>query len=205
MNTDAPFAQIAEFYNRRVDQFGHDPRACDYGRSESQRRKFQALSDALDYRGRSVLDVGCGFADYADFLRARHAGVRYSGVDLSPAMIERARAAHPDLDLRVANLLEEPVAELADIVSANGIFYLLGPDAPRLMPELVRALFARCREAVIFNSLSTWASVHEPGEYYADPLATVAWCREISPWVSLHHDYLPHDFIIVLRRQPSVR
>lgn len=204
MTAAAPFARIADFYNQRVAEFGHDPRACDYGRSESQRRKFQALSDALDYRGRHVLDVGCGFADYADFLRERHEGVHYTGVDLSPAMIERARALHPELDLRVANLLEEPVTQTADIVSANGIFYLLGTDAPALMPRLVRAMFARCREAVIFNSLSTWASVHETGEFYADPLATLAWCREISPWVTLRHDYLPHDFLVVIRRQSSV-
>ncbi len=199
-----PFERIAEFYDRRVAEFGHDPRACDYGRRESQRRKFEALSAALDYRGRSVLDVGCGFADYAGFLRERHEGVRYAGVDLSPAMIARARALHAGLDLRVANILEEPAGETFDVVSANGIFYLLGAAAPELMPRLVRAMFARCREAVIFNSLSTWASVHEPGEYYADPLATVAWCRELSPWVSLRHDYLPHDFLVVLRRQPSV-
>jgi SAM-dependent methyltransferase len=196
----SPFTTIADFYDRRVGEFGHDPRACDYGRAESQRRKFSALSAALDYTGRDVLDVGCGFADYAAFLAGQHANVRYAGVDLSPAMIAQARALHPQLALRVANLLEEPVEETHDIVSANGIFYLLGEAAPSLMRALVRVMYARCREAVIFNSLSTWATVHEQGEFYADPVETLAWCREISPWVTLHHDYLPHDFMIVMRR-----
>ncbi len=199
----SPFLSIAEFYNRRVGEFGHDPRACDYGRAESQRRKFRALSTALDYTGRSVLDVGCGFADYADHLAGHHSAVRYAGVDLSTAMIERARAAHPGLDLRVGNLLEEPADENYDIVSANGIFYLLGTEAPMLMPRLVRAMYARCREAVIFNSLSTWATVQEPGEFYADPLTTVAWCRELSPWITLRHDYLPHDFTVIIRREKA--
>jgi len=202
MNT-SPFPAIAEFYNRRVGEFGHDPRACDYGRAESQRRKFRALSTALDYTGRRVLDVGCGFADYADHLAEHHTEVRYAGVDLSSSMIERAGTAHPGLELRVGNLLEEPADELHDIVSANGIFYLLGAEAPLLMQRLVRAMYARCREAVIFNSLSTWATAQEPGEFYADPLATVAWCRELSPWVTLHHDYLPHDFTIVIRREKA--
>jgi SAM-dependent methyltransferase len=198
-----PFPAIAEFYNRRVGEFGHDPRACDYGRAESQQRKFRALSGALNYTGRSVLDVGCGFADYAVHLTATHAGVHYAGVDLSTAMIDRARLAHPTFDLRVGNILEEPVREQHDIVSANGIFYLLGAEAPRLMRQLVEAMFARCHEAVIFNSLSTWASVHDAGEFYADPLETLAWCREISPWVMLRHDYLPHDFLIVIRREKT--
>lgn len=199
--TTTPFSAIADFYDRRVGEFGHDPRACDYGRAESQQRKFSALAESLDYRGRSVLDIGCGFADYADYLKRRQPDLRYAGMDLSSAMIVQARETHPGLDLRVGNILDDPVDERHDIVSANGIFYLLGAEAPVLMRQLVRAMYARCREAVIFNSLSTWASVQEPGEFYADPLETLAWCREISPWVTLRHDYLPHDFLIVIRRE----
>jgi SAM-dependent methyltransferase len=195
-----PFDRIADFYDRRVAEFGHDPRSCDYGRAESQRRKFQVLSDSLDYRGRSVLDVGCGFADFATFLAQRHEGVCYSGVDLSPSMIDHARAKNPCLDLKVTNILEEPAVQTHDFVIANGIFYLLGAEAPQLMRRLVEVMFSRCREAVVFNSLSTWASIQEPGEFYADPLETLAWCRELSPRVALRHDYLPHDFLVMIRR-----
>ncbi len=198
-----PFANIAEFYNRKVDQFGHDPRACDYGRAESQRRKFELLAEATDYTGLSVLDVGCGFADYATFLQERFEGVRYSGIDLSPAMISRAQAVHPELDLRVGNILEEHGGETYDIVSANGIFYLLGENAPTLMRQLVQEMFRRCRHGVTFNSLSTWAKHQEPGEFYANPVEVVAWCREISPYVTLRHDRLPHDFTIHLFREAT--
>jgi SAM-dependent methyltransferase len=199
-----PFAGIADFYNQRVQTYGYDPRACDYGRAESQRRKFSVLASATDYNGLSVLDVGCGFADYAGFLAERHPGIEYHGIDLSPAMIEKARQARPDLDLRVANLFDLPSDEFYDVVSANGIFYLLGTEAPALMRRLVSEMFRRCRRGVVFNSLSTWASVQEQGEYYADPLEVVAWCRELSPWVVLRHDYLPHDFTVFVARQSSL-
>jgi SAM-dependent methyltransferase len=202
--SSTPFPGIADFYNQRVQTYGHDPRACDYGRAESQRRKFSVLASVADYKGLSVLDVGCGFADYAGFLAERHPGVEYHGIDLSPAMIEKARQARPDLDLRVANLLDLPPGESYDVVSANGIFYLLGAGAPALMRRLVGEMFRRARRGVVFNSLSTWASVHEPGEYYADPLEVVTWCRELSPWVVLRHDYLPHDFTVLVARQSSL-
>ncbi len=200
-----PFNAIAEFYDRRVCEFGHHPRACDYGRVESQERKFRILAEAVDYRGLSVLDVGCGFADFADYLAARHDDVSYRGIDLSSEMIREAQTAHPRLDLRVGNVLQEPANALYDVVTANGIFYLLGADAPRLMRQLVEAMFRRARRCVAFNSLSTWASVHEPGEFYADPLEVVAWCRELSPRVTLRHDYLPHDFTIFLYRDEAAR
>ena len=150
-----------------------------------------------------MLDIGCGFADYADHLATRYASFQYSGMDLSPAMIARARAIHPDLDLQVGNILdlENSQTPSHDIVSANGIFYLLGADADALMKRIVTAMFRRCREAVVFNTLSTWAETQEPGEFYSDPIRTVAWCRDLTPWVTLHHDYLLHDFTIVLRRE----
>jgi hypothetical protein len=72
------------------------------------------------------------------------------------------------------------------------------------MRRLVSEMFRRCRRGVVFNSLSTWASVQEQGEYYADPLEVVAWCRELSPWVVLRHDYLPHDFTVFVARQSSL-
>ena len=199
-----PFAQIADFYDQRVQNYGYDPRACDYGRSESQYRKFSVLASATNYNDLSVLDVGCGFADYASFLMERYSAIDYHGIDLSTAMIEKARQLRTDLDLRVANIFDLPESETYDIVSANGIFYLLGHEAPELMRRLVRKMFRHARRAVVFNSLSTWASVHEPREYYADPLEVMAWCRELSPWVSLRHDYLPHDFTIFVARQPNL-
>jgi len=192
------FQHIAQFYNHRVQQYGHDPRSCDYGRKESQLKKFHVLSEALDYSGKSVLDVGCGLADYAGYLSERYREISYSGVDLSHEMIARAKLAFPSLELRVTNILEEPSDESHDVVSANGIFYLLGSEAPDLMKKLIEAMFRRCRQCTAFNSLSTWASIHEKGEFYADPALVLDWCRELTPWVTLRHDYLAHDFTVYL-------
>ena len=201
--SNSSFENIAKFYNDRVQTFGHDPRACDYGRAESQKRKFAVLSQMTDYSEATVLDVGCGFADYAEHLLKRYQGVEYHGLDLSQEMIAKARLARPGLDLRVGNILELPQGEAYDIITANGIFYLLGEDAESLMQKIVAEMYKRSRKGVVFNSLSSWASIHEKGEYYANPLAVAEWCRKLSPWITLRHDYLPHDFTIFISKEPS--
>jgi SAM-dependent methyltransferase len=55
-----------------------------------------------------ILDYGCGYGRNLDTLRARgwRGGV---GVDFSQAMIERGRAQHPELELRVVERL--PLAD----------------------------------------------------------------------------------------------
>lgn len=198
-----PFERIGQFYNRRVEQYGHDPRACDYGRPESQFKKFAILADVLPLANKTLLDVGCGFADYAPYVNARFGSVSYTGIDLSPQMIATAKQLQPDLDLRVRNILDQAGQAQFDVVTTNGIFYLLGDSAPDLMQQMIQRMFSLAREAVAFNSLSAWAPRQDAGEFYADPLETLKFCRTVSPRVVLRHDYLPHDFTIYLYRDTA--
>lgn len=192
------FARIADYYDRLVRKYGHDPRACDYGRVESQKIKFRILSEVLPLVNASLLDVGCGFADFAAFLQGRFSGLRYSGIDLCAAMVEEARSNHPELDLRVGNISEAEFKGTFDVVTANGIFYLLGDQAWPMMQRMIERMYALANTAVAFNSLSSWATDQEAGEYYADPLQVSDFCRRLTPWVVLRHDYHPRDFTVYL-------
>ncbi len=195
--------EIASYYDKLVKQHGHDPKACDYGHAESQQIKFSVLSGVLRGKEKSLLDIGCGFADFADFLHKRHRKLVYTGYDLSAEMISYAQALHPSLVLRQQNILEVPPSESFDIVTANGIFYLLGCDAFFVMKELIVSMYKVSNIALAFNSLSSWASDKEENEFYADPLQVVEFCRTLSPWVVLRHDYHPRDFTIYLYKEKN--
>jgi SAM-dependent methyltransferase len=193
-----PFGRIANYYQDLVQKYGHDPRACDYGRPQSQEIKFRVLSEAMPVKGRSVLDVGCGFADFHRFLRDRFGEVRYSGIDVCPAMVEEARRLDPHCEVKLANILDASIRERFDLVTANGIFYLLGDEAWSTMQEIVRRMYAVAEHAVAFNSLSSWAEDKDPGEFYADPAEVLQFCRTLTPWVVLRHDYHPRDFTVYM-------
>ena len=193
-----PFARIADYYDGLIRQYGHDPRACDYGRPESQSAKFRVLSEVMPLADTSLLDVGCGFADFAPYLQSRFPGLRYSGIDLCAAMVSEAHRNHPDLDLRVANIFDTSFDRNFDVVTANGIFYLLGERAWPMMQQIIERMYALAKSAVAFNSLSAWAKEKDAGEFYADPLLVVDFCRRLTPWVVLRHDYHPRDFTIYL-------
>ena len=198
---ESPFRGIAGFYDGLVAEHGHDHRSCDYGSRESQYAKFRVIAEVGDLAGRSLLDVGCGFADLAPYLVERFENVAYTGIDLSPRMIERARELRPELDLRCAGLLDLPTNERFDVVVANGIFYLLGETGEGLAREMIASLFQHARRAVAFNSLSTWAPSTDPGELHLDPAATLDFCRTLTPRVQLRHDYHDRDFTVYLYRE----
>ncbi len=71
-----------------------------------------------------IVEVGCGPGQVARFLAG--CGARIEGTDLSPAMIDEARALCPELSFRVADMFALPYAEasLSGIVAFYAIVHL---------------------------------------------------------------------------------
>jgi len=87
------------------------------------------LLDAAQLTGDSrALEVGCGPGHITAMMAAR--GATVTGVDLVPAMIETARARHPDLEFVEANAEQLPFAsDTFDVVLVNCLIrHLAHPD-----------------------------------------------------------------------------
>ncbi|QLY30972.1 methyltransferase domain-containing protein [Nocardia huaxiensis] len=87
-----------------------------------------------------VLEVGCGPGRIAGYLHA--AGLRISGLDLSPEMIRIARIALPHLSFEVGNLerLDRPDASLAGIVAWYSLIHTPPARIPAVLSEFARVL-----------------------------------------------------------------
>ncbi len=74
----------------------------------------------------AVCDMGCGPGHVGAFLA--RTGLRVTGIDLSPAMIERARGLHPDMTFEVGTMTELGVADgrFAGIAAFFSIIHLVG-------------------------------------------------------------------------------
>ena len=85
-----------------------------------------------------VLDVGCGEGRLPRDLRAR--GYRVIGVDVSPTLIEHARAADPQGDYRVADGAQLPLADKSvQLVTAFMSLHDID-DMPGAVREIARVL-----------------------------------------------------------------
>jgi len=87
--------------------------------------------DTLMPRHATILDAGCGTGRVAAFLA--RCGHHVVGVDADPELIEAARADHPELDVRVGNLVG-----LAEVLGATAPFdgaVVVGNVMPYLAPD----------------------------------------------------------------------
>jgi SAM-dependent methyltransferase len=100
-----------------------------------------------------VADLGCGPGRVAAFLR--RAGLTdVVGVDLSPAMVAAARAAHPDIPFDVGRLDDLPMddASLAGAVCWYSIIHTPPDQLDAVATELVRVLQPRAELVVAFQA-----------------------------------------------------
>ena len=191
--------QTVRFFSNLAEMYGDDVRTLNWGSRASQARRFEVLAGIADLRGASVLDVGCGLGDFSQWLTDREVTVNYRGLDITPQLIELARARHPAATFDTGSVLDVRGAPgSVDFVFASGIFYLRKEKPFEFMQTAITRMFDICRRGVAFNSLSTWGAVGEAGEFRADPAATLEFCRGLSPRVALRHDYHPHDFTIYI-------
>lgn len=100
----------------------------------------------------TLLDVGTGPGDFLARLRAGGHQGRLVGVDLSPGMIERARAAVSDVEFLISDAAALPFPDAAfDTVTARHMLYHV-PDIPAALSEMRRVLKPGGRFLAITNA-----------------------------------------------------
>lgn len=135
---DEDDSDIRESYDRVADKY------ADAFYHELDHKPFDRdLLDrfaALVGPGASVLDVGCGPGHIGCYL-ADH-GLVASGLDLSPAMVARAKELNPAMTFTQGSMLALPFSDgsFAAIVAFYSIIHLARAEAPRALAEFFRAL-----------------------------------------------------------------
>jgi SAM-dependent methyltransferase len=133
----------------RTTRHAYDTVAADYAAllsTELEEKPVQrAMLDlfaelVLAAGGGPVGDLGCGPGRVTGYLRRR--GLDAFGVDLSPAMVEVARAAYPGVRFEVGPLdaLDLPDATLAGAMAWYSLIHVPPPDQPAVLAELHRVL-----------------------------------------------------------------
>ncbi len=112
--------------------------------------------------GGRVAELGCGPGRITGHLAAL--GLDVHGLDLSPRMVELARAAHPAIPFEVGSLLDLPYGDgsLAGAVAWYSIIHTPAEHLPRLFAEFHRVLAPGAPLALAFQVGDTPLRVEEP-------------------------------------------
>jgi len=191
-------AAYVERYERRLREHGRSPEALGWGKPGREHVRFEVMAEVIEEVGaESVLDVGCGFGDLHDFLRARGWAGRYRGIDIVPGLLKEARGLDVEL-ADVSSYRGEPV----DVAVASGVFNarLDGEDNREHITRSVTRMFELSRRAVCVDFMSTHVDFEHPDAWHTDPAWALALARSLSKRFRLRHDYMPFEFALAVYR-----
>jgi len=193
---------VISFYNRALSTFGDRPEAVKWT-SRGQRLRFQSLIKIDDnLHGRKILDFGCGKGDFYQFLKDENISVDYSGFDINENFIALAKRKYPECTFRIFDFDQDEIDEEFDYIFLCGVFNLKLEGLVDNVHDLLIKLFSRCRTALAFNALSSFEPRKDFELQYFDPGRMLDFAvKELSPYASLHHDRIPYDFTLFVRKK----
>ena len=202
----AILSDVAAYYASKLEAHGPTAQGVDWNGTDSHEQRHRQFLRLLDGRpNASIIDLGCGFGDFLRFLRAVDHRGRFTGYDIAPSMIARARELHGEGDDHQWRVGAEPT-EIAEFAVASGIFNVKGDVTNEIWTNYVKRIIdilARAGErGFAFNalSLSSETDRRRPNLYYADPTGMLAHClSRYGRSVALMQDYGLYEFTIVVR------
>lgn len=197
---------VSAYYTTKLAQHGATPQGVDWnGTASHHNRHHQFLRLLASDPTASVLDLGCGYGDFFDFLRKNGHSGKFVGYDISPAMIAEAERLHglgADREWRVG---AEPT-EQTDYAIASGIMNVKGDvstaDWHAYVCDILLLLGRSSRRGFAVNMLtmSSDPEKRRSNLYYADPVETLQFClKKFGRSVALMQDYGLYEFTIVVR------
>lgn len=192
---------IQQRYKDRLQQYGPGIKALASGTEARRKIRFDVLTGIGIGEGASVLDVGCGFADYYAYLREIGINVQYTGIDIVPELVEAGCAAHPGLDLHVRDLQENPFPELSfDYVVSSQVFNLrLGEGKnDALVKDMLRIMYRMARNGVAVDFLTSYVDYEQDHLHYYRPEDLFSFAKQLTRRVTLRHDYPLFEFCLYL-------
>ncbi|MFA5997446.1 MAG: class I SAM-dependent methyltransferase [Candidatus Paceibacterota bacterium] len=191
--------KITAFYEDVYAKYGTDARSVHWADEHNQLVRFETLSKIANLSGKSVLDVGCGLGDLYKYFVSHSIPVDYSGIDIVPTFIDRARERFPDGRFLCGDA--ETLNTEYDYVLASGVLSFVIPNDKEHYFAMIKKMFDHAKEGLAFNMLNETAHPSDDTylSYNIDEVAK--YCKTLSPRVVVVSDYLPWDFTVYMYKE----
>jgi len=191
--------RIIDRHRDSLTRHGYHPNALYWSGREIQETCFKVLADIGVTSNDSVLDVGCGFGDLKGW--ANKQGIRslvYTGVDLSPDILEQAKLRNPKAVFLSGDLFDMDFQEKSfDWVILSGSLNEQLHDESAYAKRVIERMYQLCRKGVAFNMLDArFVKAHDLHSQI--PNEILKFCQSLCPDCTLMDDYLEIDFAIYM-------
>ena len=192
--------QIIQIYSDQLRKYGVSPRALGWDKERANLR-FEILCSQWDLNDTSILDFGCGFGDFYDFLiRKNITGFRYEGIDVNPHFIEIAKSQHSQATFKRCNIFRESLESKYDYIFASGVFNDKLNNNLAFIESVLHEFDAYSVKGFAANFLSDKVQYRHEHTFHVDPSYLLNLCYKYSNNIILRNDYMPFEFTVFVNK-----
>ena len=189
----------------RFSKYGVDSRTLGWPKNNTWQR-FKVLSEVGNLNNKTILDLGCGYADLYNWLGENGWQGKYIGYDIVPKYVEVARSRYPAVEICEIDILEKDISEKYDYVMACGVMNakVLEENNDLYIEKMLSKMLQLARVAVSCDFLSPYVDFQGPWAYHPNMDVIIGIIRRLSKRFAIRHDYMPYEFTAYIYKNDLV-
>lgn len=198
--------EVKNFYNARFAKEGRSLKSVGWSDEEGQRLRFDIISRGIDYNNKTILDLGCGLADFEKYLNDKgFYGFTYIGVDISDALIEECvkSKTNEKSNYYCGEIFDFDFPEV-DITVSSGALTIKMKDNESYAQKVIDHLFSISIEVVSINFMSSYCDYKLEKNHHYSPEKIFSFSKKLSRFVNIFHDYKLWEFTLQIFKEPRI-
>ena len=195
---------INKIYSNRYNQKIPGYKKVGWGSKSSQNLRFRILTENLDLNNKTILDVGCGFADLYIYLTKykKFKLKKYVGIDICENFIHHnIKKFYKD---KKVEFIHCQISELKNIKFdysfLSGSLNLKINNNINELTSTMSMMYNISKISCSLNFLSIYVDFMNLKDYHYDPSKIFDIAKKICPYIMLRHDYKLYEFTIFLNK-----
>ena len=192
--------RITNRYRERLQKLGPGIDALASGTTERRATRFGILSSLGNMQGASVLDIGCGLADFYAYLLENGIEANYTGYDITEDFIQIAQERFPNGHFEVRDIQTQGIPTRFDYIVSSQTFNnrFMHDDNMQVMQDVLRIAYEACDKGLAVDMMTSYVDFKEDHLFYYQPEDIFRYAKSLTKRVMLRHDYPTFEFAIFL-------
>lgn len=181
-----------KFYKRAIDKYGISAQGVHWQSQFTQYLRFEIINSFIkdDIKDSSIIDAGCGFAEYLNYLKKSSLKPKnYIGLDLEQRMVTLSKERFPSEKFMVRDIVKDKLPK-ADYYICSGAMNIL---RKKQMFRFIENCLASSNKGFVFNFLKADSLNNVSCE------AIIDFCEGLGKEIHIKDYYLDNDITVFLK------
>jgi SAM-dependent methyltransferase len=179
------------FYKSAIKEYGVSAQGVHWNSKYTQYKRFEILSKLIkkDIKTSTIIDVGCGFADFYKYLDTNNQlPLKYIGIDCEQDMINISQKRFPNEEFHLKDVLKDTLMQ-ADYYMCSGAMNILKKEEVFCF---IKQCYLHSKKGFVFNFLK------EDGFNNVSYYQIIEFVVGITVNIKIKDTYLNNDFTILM-------